>query len=96
MVADPCPGRHPPACLASSLTTVANRDEQIAEYVAEHAPELDPQEVRKFIDAHEKPADVRVSHVAWAVGVLRERGEGEAGDGLGVDAVVDEIRRQDR
>jgi hypothetical protein len=34
--------------------------------------------------------------VAWAVGVLRQRKEGEVGDGLSVDTVVNEIRRQDR
>ena len=33
---------------------------------------------------------------AWAVGVLRQRREGEVGDGLSVDTVVNEIRRQDR
>ena len=42
---------------------------------------------------HAKPADETDSHVAWAVRVLRETGEGEVGDGLPVDRVVSEIRR---
>ena len=45
---------------------------------------------------HPKPDDQTDSHVAWAVRVLRERGEGEAGDGLSVDRVVNEIRRRRR
>ena len=40
--------------------------------------------------------DVDESHVAWAVRVLRETGEGEVGEGLSVDRVVSEIRRLDR
>jgi hypothetical protein len=75
---------------------VANRHDQIAEYVAEHAPELDSSEVAEFMAEHDKPADVRGSHLAWAVGVLRQRGEGEVGDGLSVDTVVDELRRHGR
>lgn len=71
-------------------------DDHIADYVAEHAPELDPQEVREFMAEHDKPAEVPGSHLAWAVGVLRQRKEGEVGDGLSVDTVVNEIRRQDR
>jgi hypothetical protein len=70
--------------------------EELVRYVGEHAPELDPQEVRSFIDEHPKPADEPGSHVAWAVRVLRQRHEGEVGEGLPVDRVVSEIRRRDR
>jgi hypothetical protein len=45
---------------------------------------------------HPKPPDETDAHLAWAVRVLRERGEGEVGGGLPVDRVVDEIRRRDR
>ncbi|HWE13678.1 MAG TPA: hypothetical protein VG365_09215 [Solirubrobacteraceae bacterium] len=68
----------------------------VVDYVAEHAPELDPGDVNAFMDEHPKPADEPDSHVGWAVRILRERGEGEVGEGLGVDRVVDEIRRLDR
>lgn len=70
--------------------------EAVAEYVNEHAPELDPQEVAAFMDEHAKPADEQQSHVAWAVHILRERHEREVGEGLPVDRVVDEIRERDR
>ena len=69
---------------------------EIVDFVAERAPELDPAEVSRFMAAHAKPADEPGSHVAWAVRVLRETGEGEVGDGLPVDRVVSEIRRLDR
>lgn len=65
---------------------------EVAEYVREHAPELDPAEVAAFMREHPRPADETDSHVAWAVRVLREQGEGEVGEGLPVDRVVDEIR----
>jgi hypothetical protein len=67
----------------------------VAEYVREHAPELDPEEVSTFMAEHEKPEEESGSQLAWAVRVLRQRHEGEAGDGLSVDSVVNEIRRRD-
>jgi hypothetical protein len=70
-------------------------EDQIAQYVADHAPELDPQQVRAFMAEHAKPDDQPGSHLEWAVRVLRERGEGETGEGLSVDRVVREIRRRD-
>jgi hypothetical protein len=70
--------------------------QEIVDFVAERAPELDPGEVSRFMAAHAKPADEPGSHVAWAVRVLRETGEGEVGGGLPVDRVVSEIRRMDR
>ena len=70
--------------------------QEIADFVAERAPELDPADVNRFMAAHAKPADEPGSHVAWAVRVLRETGEGEVGRGLPVDRVVSEIRRMDR
>jgi hypothetical protein len=68
----------------------------VVEYVGEHAPELDPDDVASFMDEHPRPEDQAESHLAWAVRVLRERGEGQVGDGLPVDRVVSEIRRRDR
>jgi hypothetical protein len=67
--------------------------QEIADYVAEHAPELDPADVAGFMDEHPKPPDEPGSHVGWAVRLLRERGEGEFGEGLPVDRVVEERRR---
>jgi hypothetical protein len=65
----------------------------VVDYVAEHAPELDPADVAAFMDEHAKPGDEPDSHIGWAVRVLRERGEGEVGEGLPVDRVVEEKRR---
>jgi hypothetical protein len=70
--------------------------QEVIDFVAERAPELDPAAVSHFMAEHPLPADVRESHVAWAVRVLRETGEGEVGEGLPVDRVVREIRRLDR
>jgi hypothetical protein len=69
--------------------------QDVTEFVAERAPELDPADVSAFMAEHPKPAGEPESHVAWAVHVLRERGEGEVGDGLPVDRVVSEMRRRD-
>jgi hypothetical protein len=69
-------------------------DDEVATYVAEYAPELDPEDVRKFMEEHAKPDDEPGTHVQWATRVLRERGEGEFGDGLSVDRVADEMRRR--
>jgi hypothetical protein len=71
-----------------------NPDQNVADYVREHAPELDPDEVRAFMAEHPKPDDQPDSQLAWAVRLLRERHEGEVGDGLSVDRVVNEIRRR--
>jgi hypothetical protein len=68
----------------------------VVDYVTEHAPELDPGDVSAFMNEHPKPADEPDSHLGWAVRVLRERGEGEVGEGLPVDRVVDEMRRLDQ
>ncbi len=70
--------------------------QSVAEYVREHAPELDPDDVSAFLAEHPKPEDETQSHLSWAVQVLRTRGEGEFGEGLPVDRVVGEIRRLDR
>jgi len=74
----------------------ADRPRFIADYLERHAPELDPAEVAAFLDEHPKPDDEPGSQLAWAVRVLRERGEGEFGDGLPVDQVRRELRRRDR
>ncbi len=71
-------------------------NDQIADYVGEHAPELDPQDVADFMAEHAKPDDQPGSHIGWALGVLRQRGEHQLGDGVSVDRVADELRRRDR
>ena len=70
--------------------------QEVIDFVAERAPELDPAEVGRFMAEHAKHGDEPGSHVAWAVRVLRETGEGEVGGGLPVDRVVSEIRRLNR
>ncbi len=75
---------------------VAVNDEQVADYVRDHAPELDPKHVSAFLTEHPKPNDEPGSHIEWAVRVLRQRGENEVGDGLSVDAVANELRRMDQ
>jgi hypothetical protein len=69
--------------------------QDVADYTAQHAPELDPGDVAAFMEEHPKPADEPDSHLGWAVRVLRERGEGEVGEGLPVDRVVEQIRKFD-
>jgi hypothetical protein len=70
--------------------------QEVVDLVAERAPELDPAEVSRFMAEHAKPADEPDSHVAWAIRVMRETGEGETGGGLPVDRVVSELRRRAR
>ena len=75
---------------------MADPKQEVTEYLSEHAPELDPEDVSAFMAEHPKPEDETASHLGWAVRVLRERGEGEVGEGLRVDQVVNEIRRRRR
>jgi hypothetical protein len=70
-------------------------EDQIADYVGEHAPELDPNDVSAFMAEHPKPDDEPSSHIGWAVRTLRERGEGEVGGGLSVERVANELRRRE-
>jgi hypothetical protein len=70
-------------------------EEHVTDYVGEHTPELDPKDVVAFMREHDKPDDEKGSHVAWAVRLLRQRGESETGAGLSVDRVADELRRHD-
>lgn len=69
---------------------------EVAEYVADNAPELDPKNVSEFLSEHARPDDEPGTHIEWAVRVLRQRGENETGDGLSVDRVADELRRRQR
>jgi hypothetical protein len=75
-------------------TTVMS-DAEIADYVREHAPELEAKDVIAFMRDHAKPDDETGSQLAWAVSLLRQRGENETGGGLSVDRVADELRRRD-
>ena len=72
----------------------AKPSQDVTDYVAEHAPHLDPADVSSFMAEHAKPGDEPGSHMAWAVRVLRETGEGEVGEGLPVERVVSEMRRR--
>ena len=71
----------------------ATPSREVANFVAERAPELDPAEVSAFMQEHAKPGDAPGTHLEWAVRVMRERSEGEFGEGLPVDRVVGEMRR---
>jgi hypothetical protein len=71
-------------------------EDQVAEYVRDNAPELNPKEVGEFLAEHAKPDNEPGAHIEWAVRVLRQRGENEVGDGLSVERVADELRRIDR
>src|SRR5205823_598529 len=57
---------------------------------ADHARELDPQQMRAFMAEHAKPGDQSGSQLEWAVRVLRLRG-GETSEGLSVEGVVSEF-----
>ncbi|MBV9197599.1 MAG: hypothetical protein JO168_25985 [Solirubrobacterales bacterium] len=70
--------------------------QEVVDYVADRAPELDPREVAAFMQEHAKPADESESHLGWAVRVMRERGEAEFGEGLPVDRVVQQMRERKR
>jgi hypothetical protein len=70
-------------------------NDEIATYVRRYAPELDPEDVRKFMAEHAKPTADPGTHLQWATRMLREQGEGEFGDGLPVDRVAREMRRRD-
>jgi hypothetical protein len=70
-------------------------DQEIEDYVREYAPEMDPQEVIEFMAEHEKPEDEPDSHVAWATKLLRERGEGQFGDGAPIEKVTEAMRQHD-
>lgn len=71
-------------------------DDEITEFVRDNAPEVDPKDVSAFLAEHPKPEEEPGSHIEWAVRVLRQRTENEHGDGLSVDRVADELRRQGR
>ena len=70
--------------------------DEIKRAVREHAPELDPEEVRAFMEKHDKPAAESDSHAVWAAKVLRARGEGQYGDGAPLDTVTEAMRYHDK
>jgi hypothetical protein len=75
---------------------MAMSDREIQRAVREWAPELDADQVRAFMDEHEKPADEPDSHAVWAAKLLRQRGEGQYGDGAPLDTVTNAMRRHDQ
>jgi hypothetical protein len=72
----------------------ASASPSLADYVERHAPELRAADVAGFLSEHDPPQAERDAPYAWAVRVLRERSEGEHGEGLSVDRVVGEIRQR--
>lgn len=74
--------------------TMAMTDE-IEGYVEEHAPELDPNEVRGFIADHAKPTSEPGTHIEWAVQQMRRHKERDEEDGPSLEIVEEEMRRRD-
>jgi len=69
--------------------------DEIDGYVEENAPELDPGEVRKFIESNEKPSSEPGTEIEWATRTLRARRQDEQPDGPPLEMVEEEMRRHD-
>jgi hypothetical protein len=71
-------------------------DDEIQLYIEEHAPDLDPNEVREFIAGNEKPTSEAGTPVEWAVKQLRRRREPEGSEERpSLEIVQEEMRRHD-
>jgi hypothetical protein len=70
--------------------------DEIDAYVDEHAPDIEPHDVRKFIAGNEKPTSEPGTHVEWAVKQLRRHKEtDEDEEGPSLEIVEEEMRRHD-
>jgi hypothetical protein len=77
------------------LEETVGMSDEIEQAIKQWAPELNPKDVRAFMDEHQQPADEPDSHAVWAVKVLRQRGEGQHGDGAPLDTITDAMRNHD-
>jgi hypothetical protein len=71
--------------------------DEIDAYVEEHAPELDPREVREFVAENEKPVSEAGTPVEWAIRMLRGRSAPDADreEHPSLELVEEEMRRHD-
>lgn len=71
--------------------------EEIDDYVEEHAPELDPHEVRDFMAHNEKPVSEPGTQLEWATRLLRRRraDDQQEEEGPALELVEEEMRRHD-
>jgi hypothetical protein len=78
-----------------TLPISANPSEpQPTDYVRDHAPDLDVNEVIAFMNQHDMPEDEKGHHVEWAIRSLRERRAADR-PGPSVDRIASEMRRHD-
>jgi hypothetical protein len=70
-------------------------DDEVRNYVEKHAPELDPDEVARFIAENEKPTSEPGTPLEWATALLRRRNAGRDEEGPSIDVVAEEMRRHD-
>jgi hypothetical protein len=70
-------------------------DDEVEQAIRIHAPELTSEAVRAFMHEHPRPADESDSHAVWAAKVLRQRGEGQFGEGAPLDTVTEAMRHHD-
>jgi hypothetical protein len=71
--------------------------EEIDDYVEEHAPELDPREVRDFMAHNTKPVSEPGTQLEWATRLLRRRRaeDRQEEEGPALELVEEEMRRHD-
>jgi len=70
-------------------------DDEIKRYVEQHAPELDPDEVREFMERHDKPTQEPGTPLEWATGLLLRRRHGEQEEGPSIELVEETMREHD-
>jgi len=69
--------------------------DEIEQAVRQWAPELNPEDVRAFMDEHPKPDDEPDSHAVWAAKLLRQIGEGQYGEGAPTETITEAMRSHD-
>lgn len=70
-------------------------DDEIKNYVEEHAPELDSSEVREFMAEHEKPTNEPGTQLEWATKLLRSWKAAQPEERPSIEVVEEEMRRHD-
>jgi len=69
--------------------------DNVKDYVAAHAPELDPREVREFMAEHEKPTNEPGTQLEWATKLLHAWRTGEREERPSLEIVEEEMRHHD-
>ena len=69
--------------------------DEIDSYVDRHAPELDPDEVRRFVADNEKPVSEPGTVIEWATALLQRRARDQEEERPSLDLVQEEMRRHD-